>query len=135
MATPATARSAPSQSTIPADIRRLRAERYADTDLASALRYGIRGHSIDAHDGEQRRDSTEDHEQRQLEPGLRDRIGKHLIHGLNMRERLIRIHAMNSGLNGAADPVGIAGRAYHELREIHRGLKVVDEDRGLRRFL
>src|SRR5690242_12057364 len=51
-----------------------------------------------------------------------------------MSDRLIRIDTMNSGFDGTDSTAGIAGCTHHELREIHWSLKIIDENRRLRRF-
>src|SRR5947208_15237444 len=52
-----------------------------------------------------------------------------------MRDGLVRVDAMNCGLNGAGHAGRIAGCTHRELREIHRSLKIINENGWLWRFV
>ena len=71
----------------------LGAERHPDADFLRPLRDAVRDHAVDADGGEQKRRAGKAREQQHREAALRDRVGHHLVHRLDVGDGQCRDRA------------------------------------------
>src|ERR1700722_13269866 len=104
------------------NIARLGAKGHANADFMRALRHGVTHHAVNSDGGEQSSNHGEKSEQEHTHTPLRNGSGKKLVHGANLRDRLILVKARNDLANGRDELRGIAVGANHDAHEMRRNL-------------
>src|SRR5262249_52924199 len=99
------------------DVERLSADGHADPDFAGALFNRVSDRAVNADAGEQQRHASKNSEQPRHQTRLTERLCDHRVHTLRNRDRQIRIHFAQRGLNELRDRISFQIAANVDVQE------------------
>src|SRR5215472_4961669 len=94
------------------------AERHANADFLSSLRYGVRQHTINSYCSKQQRQAGKDSYQQSNELFSCSIVGNHTIHGADIVEGETGIEAGQFVAHGLCDSSDGGGGVQHEEEEV-----------------
>jgi len=107
------------------------AEGEADAHLLRAPRDGVGKDAVDADSGEDDREQGEAGDEQHDEAALRNLARDALVHGLDVKERLLWVDSEDGLTHGVREQGGIGGAAESDIERVGRGLRLGDVKLGL----